>query len=114
MHDVEARRREFPALDVTIHGKPLAYLDSASTTLKPRAVIDAVVRVFTHQAGNVHRGVHALSEAATEAFDAARAAIARFIGARTDEVVMTRGTTEAINLVAHSWGRPHVGAGDVV
>ncbi|HEU4726705.1 MAG TPA: SufS family cysteine desulfurase, partial [Kofleriaceae bacterium] len=109
-----AWRREFPALDVPVHGRRLAYLDSASTSLKPRAVIEAAVRVFTHQAGNVHRGVHALSEAATEAFDAARAEIARFLGARTDEVVLTRGTTESINLVAHSWGRTHVGPGDVV
>jgi cysteine desulfurase/selenocysteine lyase len=107
-------RREFPALEVAVHGRRLAYLDSASTSLKPRAVIDAVVRVFTHEAGNVHRGVHALSEAATEAFDLARAEIARFLGGQPDEIVLTRGTTEAINLVAHSWGRSHVGPGDVV
>ncbi|HET9622588.1 MAG TPA: aminotransferase class V-fold PLP-dependent enzyme, partial [Kofleriaceae bacterium] len=108
-------RPQFPALDTPVHdGRRLAYLDSASTALKPRAVIDAVVRVFTAQAGNVHRGVHAMSEAATEAFDAARADLARFIGARPDEVVLTSGTTAAINLVAHSWGRGHVGPGDVV
>jgi len=112
--DTEALRREFPALDTPVHGRRLAYLDSASTALKPRAVIDAVVRVFTHEAGNVHRGVHALSEAATEAFDAARDEIARFIGGRPDEIVLTRGTTEAVNLIAHSWGRAHVGPGDVV
>jgi cysteine desulfurase/selenocysteine lyase len=112
--DTDALRREFPALDAQVHGHRLAYLDSASTSLKPRAVIDAVVRVFTHEAGNVHRGVHALSEAATEAFDAARDEIARFIGGRPDEIVLTRGTTEAINLVAHSWGRTHVGPGDAV
>jgi cysteine desulfurase/selenocysteine lyase len=112
--DTDALRREFPALDAQVHGHRLAYLDSASTSLKPRAVIDAVVRVFTHEAGNVHRGVHALSEAATEAFDAARDEIARFIGGRPDEIVLTRGTTEAINLVAHSWGRAHVGPGDTV
>jgi cysteine desulfurase/selenocysteine lyase len=97
-----------------VHGRRLAYLDSASTSLKPQPVIDAVVRVFTHQAGNVHRGVHALSEAATEAFDDARAELARFIGGAVDEIVLTGGTTEAINLVAHSWGRGHVGPGDVV
>jgi len=112
--DTDALRREFPALDAPVHGHRLAYLDSASTSLKPRAVIDAVVRVFTHDAGNVHRGVHALSEAATESFDAAREAIARFVGGRTDEIVLTGGTTEAINLVAHSWGRSHVGPGDTV
>lgn len=109
-----AWRRDFPALDTPVHGRRLAYLDSASTSLKPRAVIDAVVRVFTHQAGNVHRGVHAMSEAATEAYDAARDDIARFIGAAPDEIVLTRGTTESINLVAHSWGRAHVGRGDAV
>jgi cysteine desulfurase/selenocysteine lyase len=109
-----AWRHAFPALEVPVHGHRLAYLDSASTALKPRAVIDAVVRVFTHQAGNVHRGVHAMSEAATEAFDAARDDIARFIAARPDEIVLTSGTTASINLVAHSWGRRHVGAGDVV
>jgi len=112
--DLEALRGEFPALDARVHGRRLAYLDSASTSLKPRAVIDAVVRVFTHEAGNVHRGVHALSEAATEAFDTARDEIARFLGGRPDEIVFTRGTTEAINLVAHSWGHAHVGPGDVV
>jgi len=112
--DPAAWRRDFPALASPVHGRRLAYLDSASTSLKPQAVIDAVVRVFTHQAGNVHRGVHALSEAATEAFDAARDDIARFIGARSEDIVLTRGTTESINLVAHSWGRAHVGPGDAV
>lgn len=112
--DTAGLRREFPALGARIHGHRLAYLDSASTTLKPQTVIDAVVRVFTHEAGNVHRGVHALSEAATEAFDTARAEIARFLGGHPDEIVLTGGTTEAINLVAHSWGRAHVGPGDVV
>jgi cysteine desulfurase / selenocysteine lyase len=112
--DASALRRDFPALDVPVHGRRLAYLDNASTTLKPRAVIDAVVRVFTHEAGNVHRGVHALSEAATVAFDRARADIAAFLNASPDEVVLVRGTTEAINLVAHSWGRTNVGPGDVV
>src|SRR3954467_9455968 len=102
--DTAAVRREFPALDAAVHGRRLAYLDSASTSLKPRAVIDAVVRVFTHQAGNVHRGVHALSEAATEAFDLARDEIARFVGGRTDEIVLTRGTTESVNLVSRCWG----------
>ena len=112
--DPAAWRRDFPALDAPVHGHRLAYLDSASTALKPRAVIDAVVRVFTHEAGNVHRGVHALSEAATEAYDAARDEIARFVGGHPDEIVLTAGTTEAINLVAHGWGRAHVGPGDAV
>ncbi len=107
---MDAWRHDFPALAA----RRVAYLDSASTTLKPQAVIDAVVRVFTHEAGNVHRGVHALSEAATVAFDAARAAIAAWIGGGVDEIVLTRGTTEAINLVAHSWGRGAVGPGDAI
>ncbi|HWU90132.1 MAG TPA: SufS family cysteine desulfurase [Kofleriaceae bacterium] len=114
MPDAQAWRRDFPALEPPVHGRRLAYLDSASTALKPRAVIDAVVRVFTHEAGNVHRGVHALSEAATAAFDRARADVAAFVGAAADEVVFTRGTTEAINLVAQSWGRANIGAGDAV
>jgi len=112
--DPAALRREFPALGVPVHGRRFVYLDSASIAFKPQVVIDAVVRVFIHDAGNVHRGVHALSEAATEAFDAARAEIARFIGGQPDEIVLTGGTTEAVNLVAHSWGRAHVGPGDVV
>lgn len=114
MLDASALRRDFPALDVPVHGRRLAYLDNASTTLKPRAVIDAVVRVFTHEAGNVHRGVHALSEAATAAFDLAREDIAAFLGAAPEEIILVRGTTEAINLVAQSWGRAHVGPGDAV
>lgn len=109
---MDARRHDFPALAAPVHGRRLAYLDSASTTLKPQAVIDAVVRVFTHEAGNVHRGVHALSEAATAAFDAARAEVAGFLGAAEDEIVFTSGTTAAINLVAQSWGRGAVGPGD--
>jgi len=112
--DPAAWRREFPALDTPVHGQRLVYLDSASTSLKPRAVIDAVLRVFTHEAGNVHRGVHALSEAASEAFDLARVEIARFLGGSPDEIVLTAGTTEAINLIAHSWGRTHIKPGDVV
>lgn len=111
---MDARRHDFPALAVPVHGRRLAYLDSASTTLKPQVVIDAVVRVFTVEAGNVHRGVHALSEAATAAFDAARAAVARWIGGRTDEIVFTSGTTAAINLVAQAWGRGAIGPGDAV
>jgi len=112
--DPVAWRRDFPALETPVPGGRLVYLDSASTSLKPRAVIDAVTRVFTHQAGNVHRGVHAMSEAATEAFDTARDDVARFIGARPDEIVLTSGTTAALNLVAHTWARAHVGPGDAV
>jgi cysteine desulfurase / selenocysteine lyase len=112
--DPASWRRDFPALEASVPGGRLHYLDSASTSLKPRAVIDAMVRVFTHQAGNVHRGVHAMSEAATEAFDTAREDIARFIAARPDEIVLTSGTTAALNLVANTWARAHVGPGDAV
>src|SRR6266540_315878 len=112
--DLAAWRAEVPALRLTVHGRRLAYLDNASTTLQPQAVIDAVARVASHAPGNVHRGVHALSEAATEAFDAARATIARRLGAVPEEVVLTSGTTAAINLVAQAWGRANVRAGDAV
>jgi cysteine desulfurase / selenocysteine lyase len=109
-----AWRRDFPALDVRVHGHRLAYLDSASTALKPQPVIDAVTRVLTRDAGNIHRGVYAISEAASEAFDAARRDIAALIGAPDHELVLTSGATASINLVAHSWGRANVGAGDAV
>lgn len=109
-----AVRAELPALAQRVHGHRLTYLDSAATSLKPRAVIDAVTRVAIEQAGNVHRGVHALGEAATEAFDAVRPQVAAFLGARADEVVFTSGTTAAINLVAQSWGRRFLSAGAAV
>src|SRR5688572_9606733 len=101
---LDAWRRQFPALAERPRGRRLAYLDSASTTLRPQAVIDAVTDVAVRRAGNVHRAVHALAEAATEAFDAARATIAGWLGADDDEVVLTSGTTASINLVAQSWG----------
>ncbi len=109
-----AWRREFPALAERPHGQRLAYLDSASTTLKPQAVIDAVTAVAHHEAGNVHRAVHALAEAATEAYDDVRVEVARWLGAATDEIVFTSGTTAAINLVAQTWGRRQLGPGDAV
>ena len=105
---------EFPALAVLVHGRRLAYLDSASTTLKPQAVIDAVADVARRQAGNVHRAVHALAEAATEAFEAARAEVAAWLGGGVDEIVFTSGATASINLVAQTWGRTQLGPGDVV
>ena len=112
--DLAAWRADFPALHQEVYGRPLVYLDSASTSLKPQAVIDAVVQVYARHAGNVHRGVHALSEAATAAFDASRHEVARFLGAAPGEVVFTRGTTESINLVAQAWGRTALGPGDAV
>ncbi|HEX8796295.1 MAG TPA: cysteine desulfurase [Polyangiaceae bacterium] len=95
-------RPEFPMLARTIEGHPLAFLDSASTTPKPRAVIDAVVRYYEHHTANVHRGVHQLGQEATTLYDAARLEAASLIGASPDEVVFVRGTTEAINLLRHS------------
>ncbi len=112
--DVAARRAEFPALHQQVHGKPLVYLDSAATTQKPRAVIDAISRFYERDNANVHRGVHALSERATKAFEGARATVARFLNADPREVVFVRGATEAINLVAQSFGRPRLQAGDEV
>jgi len=112
--DISAVRAEFPAFVRLVNGKPLVYLDSASTTQKPRAVIDAMRRAFEATA-NIHRGVHALSVEATDAFEAVRGKVARKIGAQDpSEIVFVRGTTEAINLVAQSYGRARVGPGDRV
>jgi cysteine desulfurase/selenocysteine lyase len=113
--DVEKVRRDFPILDQKVHGKPLVYLDNAATTQKPRAVIEAIERYYRHDNSNIHRGVHALSERATEAYENSRAAVQRFLNAADPrEIIFTRGTTEAINLVAQTYGRKHVGAGDEV
>ncbi len=112
--DLAARRRDFPALDVRVHGHRLAYLDSAATSLKPESVIDAVTRVATHDAGNPHRSVHALAEAAAEVCDAARTDVAAWLGADPGEIVLTSGTTASLNLVAQAWGRANVGRGDVI
>jgi cysteine desulfurase/selenocysteine lyase len=114
-YDVERVRRDFPALHQDVRGRPLVYLDNGATTQKPRAVIDAEVRFYEHDCANVHRGVHALSERATRAYDEARVAVQRFINAAASrEVIFVRGTTEAINLVAQSYGRSRIGDGDEV
>jgi len=113
--DVEAVRREFPVLRETVNGRPLVYLDSAASAQKPQAVIDAERDVYEHYYSNIHRGVHRLSMLATDAYEKARGTIRAFLGAAsTREVVLLRGTTEAINLVAQSYGRRHVAAGDEV
>ncbi|QQR45620.1 cysteine desulfurase [Myxococcus xanthus] len=113
--DVNQVRKDFPILDQEVRGRPLVYLDSAATAQKPQAVIDALVRFYQHDNANVHRGVHVLSERATEAYEGARETVRRFINARdVKEVVFVRGTTEAINLVAQTYGRKHIGAGDEV
>jgi cysteine desulfurase / selenocysteine lyase len=113
--DVQAIRRDFPILKRTVRGKPLVYLDNAATTQKPQAVIDRIVRYYTQENSNVHRGVHYLSEVATAAYESARTTVKRFINARDEkEVVFTRGTTESINLVAQTYGRVNVSPGDEV
>jgi cysteine desulfurase/selenocysteine lyase len=113
--DVEAVRREFPILRETVHGKPLVYLDSAASAQKPQAVIDAEREVYERSYSNIHRGVHHLSMLATDAYEKARAKVQRFLGAASSrEIVLLRGATEAVNLVAQSYGRRHVGAGDEV
>jgi cysteine desulfurase / selenocysteine lyase len=114
-YNVEAIRRDFPILRRQVHGKPLVYLDNAATTQKPQAVIDRLVRYYSEENSNVHRGVHHLSEIATAAYEGARSTVKRFINAASEkEIVFVRGTTEAINLVAASYGRGHVGAGDEI
>lgn len=114
-YDVATIRADFPILEQTVHGRPLVYLDNAATAQKPRVVIDAVGRFLSEQNANIHRGVHALSAEATEAYDAVRAKVRSFINAQDDhEIVFVRGTTEAINLVAHSYGRGAVGSGDEI
>ncbi|MCA9530774.1 MAG: cysteine desulfurase [Myxococcales bacterium] len=113
--DVERVRRDFPALDQTVHGKPLVYLDSAATALKPQAVIDAVTGVYSRDCANIHRAVHLLSQRATAGYERAREAVRRFVNAGSaDEIIFTRGTTEGINLVAQSWGRANLREGDEV
>ncbi|MCL4686615.1 cysteine desulfurase [Myxococcota bacterium] len=115
--DVELARlrADFPILDQKVRGKPLVYLDSAASTQKPRAVIDAVARLYAEDYANVHRGVYQLGERATRAFEAGREATRRLLHApEAREVLLLRGATEAINLVAQSWGRRHVGAGDEI
>ncbi len=105
-------RREFPALHQKVHGKPLVYLDNAATTQKPKAVIDAVIQFYRSDCSNVHRAVHALSDRATNAYDAARRTVKQFINARSErEIVFVRGATEAINLVMNSFVRPRMKSG---
>ena len=108
-------RTDFPILAQNVNGKPLIYMDSAASSQKPQAVIDAVSRYYERDNANVHRGLHELSSRATDAYEAARVKLARYLGAASpDEIIFTRGTTEAINLVANSWGPQNLKAGDVI
>jgi cysteine desulfurase/selenocysteine lyase len=113
--DVQSIRRDFPILQREVHGKPLVYLDSAATSQKPRQVIQALVDYYEQTNANIHRGVHALAEEATEAYEGTRRKLARFIGAEgPQEVLFTRNTTEALNLVAYTWARDNIGEGDEI
>ncbi len=113
--DVARIRRDFPMLHRTTRGRPLVYLDNANSTQKPQAVIDAEARFYSERYSNIHRGVYLLSQEATESYDRARAAVATFLNASSPrEIVFVRGTTEAINLVAGSWGRGNLARGDEV
>jgi cysteine desulfurase/selenocysteine lyase len=114
-YDVERIRQDFPILQRTVHGKPLVYLDNAATSQKPRQVIDAITSYYLSENSNIHRGVHELSQRATEDYEKARAKMQRFLNAAyAHEIIFVRGTTEGINLVAQTYGRQHVGAGDEV
>ncbi|MDQ2741980.1 MAG: cysteine desulfurase [Chloroflexota bacterium] len=112
--DVQAVRLDFPILAGSMQDQPLVYLDSGATSQKPRAVIDAVNAYYSQSNANVHRGIYALAEEATALYEAARATIATWINASTEETIFTRNATEAINLVAYTWGREHLQSGDVV
>src|SRR5262249_37493633 len=112
--DVAHVREDFPVLQRRVHGRPLVYLDNAATSQKPRAVIDAEARYYTEHNANIHRGLHAFSQEATEAYEATRERVRRFVNAaQREEIVFVRGTTEGINLVASSWGQ-RLRAGDEI
>ncbi len=113
--DVQAIRAQFPILKRQVHGKPLVYFDNAATTQKPQVVIDALDRYYSQENANIHRGVHSLSQAATSAYEQVREKIAKFINAgESREIIFTRGATESINLVAATWGRKFLTAGDEI
>jgi len=108
-------RQQFPILERMVKGKPLVYLDNAATSQKPQVVIDALTDYYTRYNANIHRGIHTLAEEATMAYEATRATVKDFIGAETtEEIIFTRGTTEGINLVAYTWGRKYIHAGDEI
>lgn len=114
-YDVERVRQDFPALAMQVYGKPLVYLDNAASAQKPSAVLDRMTQAYTSEYANVHRGLHYLANAATEAYEGGRTKVAQFINAaRTEDVIFTRNATEAINLVASSWGGPNIGEGDEI
>ena len=114
-YDVAAIRADFPILARQVHGKPLVYLDNGASAQKPRAVIDAVTYAYENEYANVHRGLHFLSNAATDAYEKARETVRRFLNAPSaEQIVFTKSTTEAINTVAYGWGMPNIGEGDEI
>lgn len=114
-YDVDAVRADFPILAERPYGRPLAYLDNAASAQKPRAVLERVTKFYEHEYANVHRGLHFLANAATEGYEGARETVRRFLNAQsTDEIIFTRGATEALNLVAASFGEAHIGEGDEI
>jgi cysteine desulfurase / selenocysteine lyase len=114
-YDVMRVREDFPALAMQVYGKPLIYLDNAASAQKPKAVLDRLMQAYTSEYANVHRGLHYLANAATEAYEGARAKVAQFVNARrNEEIVFTRNVSEAINLVAYSYGEPNIGEGDEI
>ncbi|MFL5013641.1 cysteine desulfurase [Rhizobium sp.] len=114
-YDVEAIRRDFPILTEKVHGKPLVYLDNGASAQKPQVVIDAISHTYSHEYANVHRGLHYLSNAATDAYEAAREKVRRFLNAPSvNDIVFTKNSTEAINTVAYGWGMPKIGEDDEI
>lgn len=114
-YDVEAIRADFPILSRQVHGKPLVYLDNGASAQKPKAVIDTITEAYSNEYANVHRGLHYLSNATTDAYEKARETVRRFLNASTvDEIVFTKNATEAINTVAYGYGMPHIGEGDEI
>ena len=115
MYDVQTIRNDFPILSREVNGKPLVYLDNGASAQKPQVVIDAVTQAYSYEYANVHRGLHYLSNVATEKYEAVRGTIARFLNAGSeDEIVMNSGTTEGINMVAYGWAMPRMQAGDEI
>src|ERR1700680_2758076 len=114
-YDVARVREDFPALALKVYGKPLVYLDNAASAQKPNAVLERMTEAYKSEYANVHRGLHYLANTATEAYEGGRAKVAKFLNAgRSEEIIFTRNATEAINLVASSWGEPNIKAGDEI
>ncbi|MEK1870804.1 MAG: aminotransferase class V-fold PLP-dependent enzyme, partial [Ensifer adhaerens] len=114
-YDVETIRKDFPILSKTVYGKPLVYLDNGASAQKPQVVIDAISHAYSNEYANVHRGLHFLSNAATEAYEQAREKVRRFLNAPSvDNIIFTKSSTEAINTVAYGYGMPKLGEGDEI